>query len=359
MTMTSRYLWIKIAGAYIGAVIGAGFASGQENLQFFGIHGSEGLVGAVLAGLLFVVLGIFFLATVSSLRTCCYYDLLRVLLGKRLAGIFDALLAVFLFFGLVVMLAGSGAVVEEYLGVAVWFGRIGSAVIIFVAIIIGANAVFWVNLLCVPALVIGGIWVSISQLISPVAVGVLQDISREISFVPGNWVGSAVIYVAYNMLLALSLFGAIGNDIEDKATVLLGGAAGGGVLGGLLVLFQVVVRQVEAQIGIAQIPMLWIASRLGRGFYVFYAMCLWMAMLTTGVANAYSLLKRVVSTKNSSFLYSSLGIIGAALPLTCFGFVNLIKTVYPLFGYVGLILIILVIAGVIGRRACGFYVKRS
>lgn len=352
------YLWIKVAGVYIGAVIGAGFASGQENVQFFGIHGSKGVLGAAIAGILFVLLGVFFLGLVSSLKTYCYQDLLQKLVGNRLARIFDVLLAIFLFLGLVVMLAGSGAIVEEHLGIVSCFGTIGSAVTILIAINTGTKAVFLINLLCVPALILAGVWAAVSQLTHPAAVEVVQGISREISFVPGNWVGSTTVYVAYNMLLALSLFCVIGHDIDDKNTVCLGGSVGGGVLGGLLVLFQVVINQMEDQIGFTQIPMLCIASRLGQGFYVFYAVCLWLAMLTTGIANGYSLLRRIVPSENSSFLCPSLAIIGAALPLTYIGFANLIRTVYPLFGYVGLILIILIIVGVVRRHIYGFFIQR-
>ena len=102
------------------------------------------------------------------------------------------------------------------------------------------------------------------------------------------------------------------------------------MLGGLLVLFQVVIRQMQDDIEFAQIPMLCIASQLGPGFYTFYAVCLWLAMLTTGIANGYSLLRRIVPSENSRFLCPSLAIIGAALPFAYVGFANLIKTVYPL-----------------------------
>jgi uncharacterized membrane protein YkvI len=51
------WLLAKISTAYIGAVIGAGFASGQEIMQFFILHDGKGLTGAVLATLLFSYLG--------------------------------------------------------------------------------------------------------------------------------------------------------------------------------------------------------------------------------------------------------------------------------------------------------------
>ncbi len=48
----------KIAATYIGTIVGAGFASGQEVLQFFGVFGIKGLWGLLLATALFFSLDI-------------------------------------------------------------------------------------------------------------------------------------------------------------------------------------------------------------------------------------------------------------------------------------------------------------
>ena len=48
---------LKVAAAYIGTVVGAGFATGQEILQFFNRFGVMGLVGIVIATIMFVVFG--------------------------------------------------------------------------------------------------------------------------------------------------------------------------------------------------------------------------------------------------------------------------------------------------------------
>lgn len=47
----------QVAATYVGAVMGAGFASGQEIQQFFTRFGRWGLVGIVVSALLFLSLG--------------------------------------------------------------------------------------------------------------------------------------------------------------------------------------------------------------------------------------------------------------------------------------------------------------
>lgn len=45
--------WIKIAAIFVGTVIGAGFASGREIIEFFGVYGTKGLWGIYIVGILF------------------------------------------------------------------------------------------------------------------------------------------------------------------------------------------------------------------------------------------------------------------------------------------------------------------
>lgn len=48
---------LKIAGAFVGVIVGAGFASGRELLLMFVDFGVWGLLGAVVSAALFTFLG--------------------------------------------------------------------------------------------------------------------------------------------------------------------------------------------------------------------------------------------------------------------------------------------------------------
>jgi uncharacterized membrane protein YkvI len=47
-----------IAFMYVGTIMGAGFASGREIWQFFGVFGKRGYIGIILVGVLFIVIGV-------------------------------------------------------------------------------------------------------------------------------------------------------------------------------------------------------------------------------------------------------------------------------------------------------------
>ena len=48
---------IKVAMALVGLLVGAGFASGQEVIQYFLSFGYIGIVGAVVSGIIIFVVG--------------------------------------------------------------------------------------------------------------------------------------------------------------------------------------------------------------------------------------------------------------------------------------------------------------
>ena len=54
--MTKKYL--SVAFAYVGVIVGAGLASGQDLLQYFLSFGAKGLIGIVALGVLNVIFGV-------------------------------------------------------------------------------------------------------------------------------------------------------------------------------------------------------------------------------------------------------------------------------------------------------------
>ena len=48
---------LKIASIYTAIILGAGFASGQEIATFFTRHGSSGLIGILISGVIFSTVG--------------------------------------------------------------------------------------------------------------------------------------------------------------------------------------------------------------------------------------------------------------------------------------------------------------
>lgn len=64
----------QVAATYVGAVMGAGFASGQEIQQFFANFGYWGILGIVLSACLFAALGWIMIDLQERWRVSTYSD---------------------------------------------------------------------------------------------------------------------------------------------------------------------------------------------------------------------------------------------------------------------------------------------
>ena len=73
---------INLAGAYIGIIIGAGFASGQEVLQFFTSFGIYSVLGIVVATALFAFLGMQVTQLGSTLQTRSHKSIIDHICGR-------------------------------------------------------------------------------------------------------------------------------------------------------------------------------------------------------------------------------------------------------------------------------------
>lgn len=100
---------IGIALAYLSFIVGAGFTTGQELLQFFVNHGNYAYLGAILTGII-VTFGTRQIAKMGYRLDADSYDIsLNNLFGNVLGRIIDYLIIFFLFGLTVVMVAGGGS----------------------------------------------------------------------------------------------------------------------------------------------------------------------------------------------------------------------------------------------------------
>ena len=135
---------------YLGAVIGAGFASGQEIVQFFVCYGKWGAAGAVLATVLFAVCGGMLLSMAHRQKIANYQAMLSIMFGPRLGKIVDFLLAIFLFLGLSTMLSASGAVFYEHLYLPKYAGILLAYVAVVIALAAGKKSLIFSYNVLVP-----------------------------------------------------------------------------------------------------------------------------------------------------------------------------------------------------------------
>src|SRR5690606_34805973 len=139
---------------YIGTVVGAGFATGQEILQFFTKYGSVALLTILLSTALFIWLGTKVMLLAHDIQAASYEDVNKHLFGQKWGARFSLLMLVELFSVAVVMLAGAGAVFREQLGLSLLLGICITLLLGYVVIMGGMKGIMGVNSVVVPMMLL-------------------------------------------------------------------------------------------------------------------------------------------------------------------------------------------------------------
>lgn len=330
-------LALRIGFVYIGTAVGAGFASGQEILQFFTSFGKESFWGILLAIGLFAWLGTRMILMGSRLQSKSYEDFNCYLFGGRLGKWMNWLVSFMLFGVTTAMMSGTGALFEEQLGISFHFGVIFTALFSYLVILRGMDGILSVNSLVVPLMFL---------FIGMVVLHAMQnaDLSSYIHFslepARYHWLVSAIIYVAFNLSMMQAVLIPIGSQIADEAVIRLGGMFGGAGLGVMLLACNTAMQIYWTEVSQLKIPMAFVISTLGAGVKYFFLLMIWAEIFTTLIGNVYGLtvnLKSLVNLRQPTIMAL---IFGLGYLFSLFGFPVLVGFLYPLFGYAGLAVII-------------------
>lgn len=331
----------KVAAAYIGTVVGAGFATGQEVLQFFARFGISGLCGLLIAAALFIVFGWIIMKSGRMLHARSHLEIIRHSGGRFLGTVIDAVITVFLFGTFAVMIAGNGALFEQQLKLPAMAGNAIMAVLTALTVLTGINGV------------INSISFVVPFLLSTVMLTSILSAARypvNLCSVPlagspdglfSNWFLAAILYVSYNTVVSIAILAPLGNEAEDEKAVRNGALLGGAGLGfGAAMIFLALSGQITS-IEKLEVPMIYIAGEISPVLQVIYSIVLIAEIYTTAVSSLYGFTSRIIDMQKKPVKgrYIVAGSTALALMSSRLGFSNLVRYLYPFIGYCGLVVL--------------------
>lgn len=335
---------LKVAAAYIGTVVGAGFATGQEVLQFFNRFGASGLAGIIFTTIMFIVFGYLIMDLGKKLHVHSYLEIIKYSSGRKLGKIIDLIITVFLFGSFTAMIAGTGALFSQQFNLSPLLGNILMAVITAVTVLTGINGVINSISFVVPFLLTAVIGTSMFSIISsPPNIEAAASIgeSRLIT----NWFMSAVLYVSYNIILSVAVLGPLGSEARDGRSVRNGAVLGGLGLGLGSVMIYLALSGNLYEVSNLEVPMIYVAGSIFPPVQTAYAAVLTAEVYTTAVGSLYGFVSRIANIREhpvqSRIVVAEVTI--AALLASQFGFSNLVKYLYPVVGYCGIAFLICLI----------------
>ena len=340
---TCRDTW-KVATTFIGTIVGAGFASGQEILKFFSHFGFGGIMGIVISSILFSITGTAAMLLGRKLRAVSFGEVVRHVCGKKIGPVMDLLLGVFLFGTLSVMLAGAGAIFFQQWGLPYWLGTGSTVIISVLTVLFGLRGIINANSIVVPLMV------CISLLATIPAISINWISSNLQGFIPAgtgaapHWTLSALLYVSYNITLGISVLAPLGSEIKSRSALYWGGILGGLGLGTLAMFINLAILGHYPESAQYEIPSLFVAGRLAWAVQLIFSFILWAEIFTTIIGSLYGVAARVSLVSGLNYKLVTVSLMLLAFSLSWMGFSGLVGTLYPLFGYVSLVFLLCLLA---------------
>ncbi|MFW6006965.1 MAG: hypothetical protein ACOC4G_01040 [Bacillota bacterium] len=337
---TGRITIFKIAATFIGTIIGAGFASGQEVLQFFGYYHFRGFFGIIITALLFIIYGYIILKLGWKYRAYSHKDILKKLPGQMLIKLLDLIIIFFLFGAFITMIAGSGAIfAEQFLLNSIW-GNLFMVLISLLTVILGVSGVVTAISGIVPFLITGIIFLAVVTFFNQSFPDTGEFIGTLTVNSPlNNWFTSAMVYVSYNIVMAIAILAPLGGEV-DREEILKPGSILGGLglgMGAGLILFTLLYNLPE--ILEYEIPMIYVAGEISPWIRLSYSFILLAEIYTTAVGNLFGFVRRISGDNKKRYKIVSIISCILALFFSQAGFSTLVYYLYPVIGYTGFLIL--------------------
>jgi Uncharacterized membrane protein len=331
---------LQIASTYIGTIVGAGFATGQEILQFFTRFGYWGTLTIAVATALFIWLGSKMMLIASEIGAKSYEDLNIALFGDKYGRWISHFMLVVLLGVTAVMLAGAGTIFYENWNIPYQFGLIITIAACYFLLRKGMKAILTVNAIVVPFMLLFTGLIMLDTFQTPES-GRFITIATDHSMWSA-W-ASPFLYTAFNLSMAQAVLVPLGAEIHDRKTIMLGSWVGGIGIGIMLLAGHIALSVHMPGIQQFAIPMGGIAKQLGSVVQYIYIFLIFAEIFTTLIADIYGLTLQLQERLKWSRPVLTIGVLAFCFVASQIGFGPLLSTLYPIFGLISLGWLFLVI----------------
>jgi uncharacterized membrane protein YkvI len=331
----------KIVGIYLAMIVGAGFASGQELMQFFVKYGKQGLYGVAAAAVLFAAVGYAVMRICAVKGIASNTGLITHLFGEHFGAIIEIFISfVFLAFYFA-MVAATGAAVKQVYAASFSAGAFVISFLVFLVLLLDIGGVMKLNAVLSPVIFFGGavtgIYILASQNSQAFANG-----SLSIAGLKDFWLTSALIYVSYNIAASISLLAAASGTITSKKSARAGSLAAAFALAVLGICMAAPLLNDLEFVKEFEIPFLALVNKYNSAVEYIYLTVLLCSIFTTAVGNAFAFVSFVRERTGFDPLLIKAALCAVGFFASNIGFSVFVGKIYPIFGIVGLLEIIVV-----------------
>ncbi len=345
----------KTAGDFMAWVIGSGFATGQEALQFFSSYGYKSY-GVVLINLVgFVSLGYLLMKTGFEKKGTPRFNHFSYFCGNKIGTFYTWLITLTLMLLIPVLIAGGGATLEQYYGVNAYIGSAFMTAFVLAAYLIGFERMIKIISFLGPLIITFSLLVGTISLIKDIKhwdqIKLHADALRPYQS-SAHWSISGILYLGLNFFPGSTYFTQVGAAASSKKELKYGALLGGTVLVASIALMSTAIMLNGDAIAGLDIPVLYLAGKISYIFGAVFSIILVLGIFSSCSVMMWTVCSRFTFKKKKHNSLLALLISIAAYLVSLFSFGTLIGTIYPLVGYIGLVFIACVLyKNIVGKKS--------
>lgn len=334
----------KIIFVVIGALIGAGFASGQEIYVFFYSYGMKGIIGIIISSILigYIIYKTFKIIQKNDIST--YKEFLETIIGKdkkNLISIINIIINTFLLVTFFIMISGFGAYFEQQLGINSLIGSAILAILCYIVFMTSTKGIVKVSTIIVPFLILFIIYIGI-QILGIIDISKIQQytINNNNSF---TFILKSILYSSYNSILLIPVLITLkdylkNNRINKYSSILITI-----IVAILSIILFLILSKIDVNIENLEMPAVYLVSKISNTLSIIYGFIILSSIFTTSISIGNSFIQNICK-KKKSYQHIALIMCITSVFISKIGFSNLVQILYPFFGYLGIIQIVKIIS---------------
>lgn len=332
---------VSIVMVIIGALIGAGFASGQEIYTFFYRNGKFGLIGIIISSILvsYIIYKVLIIIKENNIKN--YKEFLEETINtdnKIKIEIINRVIEILILITFIIMIAGFGAYFEQEYKINSIVGSTILAGLCFLVFINNVEGFIKISKYIVPIL-----------LIFIVLIGILNIKNIETDFTKNKIENStiiigtisAIIYASYNAILLTPVLITLSRKIKEKREIKFIAIITGIIIIMLSIIIYFLLDNIHIEIRNIQMPVVYVITNNFKEFKNIYAFIILISIFTTAISLGISYLE---NNQKRGKRYTQVALIMCitSVIFSKIGFSNLINLLYPIFGMLGLVQICII-----------------
>lgn len=327
---------IKSISVIVGAVVGAGFASGQEIYSFFNVYNENGLLGIIIASTLlgFIIYKVLKKSNDFNINT--YNELLeKTGIPKKIRNILNIIINIFLLISFYIMVAGFIAYFKQEFGMPSIIIALIITSICYITFMKDIEGITKVSIKIVPILII----IIIIMGIRSNTFDTIKNINLGNISIKLNWLLKAIEYTSYNSILLIPVLISLKKYTKNNEKAISIVTA---IIFGILSAIIYLIMLNNGNLFGIEIPLIQIANGYGSLFKYAYSLVIIFAIYTTMISEGYGFLTNCSKTPKQ---YKKLAMVlcVSAVFISNISFSFLINLTYPAFGILGVVQLIYLI----------------